>query len=628
MQRQFSLPIIRQVRLLIVRGGPNLRSPVSSRAVSVAALSLGFIAAALAVRWVFSAAFHTFFIEDDFVQFWRNRTPSAALSNVIGTLLDPTATGKPLAYLYYFADQAISGADPTLYHAVLFVTHALNGVLLAVLLRFLYGHLLLPTVAATLFVLHPMNATTLSWSVLIPDLVGGALALGGLLAAAKWLTQRTIWRVATACLLSLGAALSKEAYLPVPLVAGTLILAGPLIAPRLAGTTLAPIRERLIAGAPLVAITVVLGVRILAVGTTDIPGYSVDYSLPRLASNLVLYFGYWTQGFTFLPSHTADRIAPLILAVGVATVGFLALRRATIHLAFWLAVFPVMLVPVLFLSEHQEPYYIYFAQIGLVVPTAFLMIKVFSAAKLSSFRPVARAAQLLALGLIFVALVIGARYVAADLTAGHWVSKRASVIEPWWEGLRAAVPHPLPTATLVFLGSKNWFDAGHEFYSTGSGTGMNFLYQEPGLETSWPAELNGQLLTVPMSDTRQYEVFVTNFWQHEGFVRYLTVSEGEISMHLGVADVLSNERGTGSIAGRSEEMLLIGTLLESPHAGAEVHLICQSAPVDSFRLEPSAARADRILAVALWQVPPACGPDLTMMVESPELTRWFVLGRR
>jgi len=626
-QQQLSFPVIRQVRLLAVRAGPFLRSPVGSRAVSVAALSVGFIAVALAARWVFSAAFHTFFIEDDFVHFWRNRTPSAAISNVIGALLNPSATGKPLAYLYYFADQAISGADPALYHDVLFVTHALNGVLLAVLLRLLYGHLLLPALAATLFVLYPTNATTLSWSVLIPDVVGAALALSGLIAAALWLNHPTIGRLVTAWLFCLGAALSKEAYLPVPLVAAILMLGGPVIAPRLATGTVAPLRQRLIAGAPLLAISVVLGIRILAFGTPDLRGYPVDYSLPRLASNLVLYLGYWTQGLTFAPSPSAERMAPLILALGVAAVGLLALGRATIHLAFWLTMFPVMLLPVLFLTEHREPYYIYFAQIGLVVPTAFLVSKAVSAARLISLQPGGRAALIGALCIIVGVLVIGARLVATDLATDHWVSKRASVIEPWWERLRAQLPHPPSTANLVFLGSTNWFDAGHEFYSTHGGTGMNFLYQEPSLETTWPIEVDGQFSVVPISAARHYEVFVTNFWQHEGFVRYLTISEGEISTHQGVADVLSNG-GTRSIAGRSEEMLLLGALLESPHSGIGVHLMCQSVSVDSFRLEAGPRVEDRVLAVALWQVPPRCGSRLTLRVESPELARWFVLARR
>lgn len=477
----------------------------------------GALAATALSFWYFRTALSNFFVEDDYYHFWVNRDLATAWSSFVGGLGSASPTGKPLGHLLFWADAAVAGADPLTYHLVLLVLHVLVATLVAwLVLVFHPGRPRLAVGAAVLFLLAPANAVLLSWAVLVPDVVGTGLTIVAVGSSLLWATGRGHGWLALSAVCALLAVLAKEAFLLVPLLAGVTAWVAPaVIDARERG--LRSGRSRLYAAVGGTLLSVVWGFRVLTTDVPPNPAYVHEYSLSAVGRSLQHYLAGWVSGW--YPSLTEvaeqDLVAPALIALTLL-VTFLAVSPARWRVGYWAAWFLLLLGPVLPLVTHRETYYVYAAQVGLVVPLAMCAGWLLGQA-LRGPRPVRVLVYVVGVGLLAGLVVTGHR--TAQTTAERsWTVIRGTAIAPWWATLHQALPSPGRGAELVFLSSQNWFDAGHELYSSQDRPGLNFLYQDPTMDTVWPVTAEGGLAAFAPREHGHQDVLFSEFWANTGFV--------------------------------------------------------------------------------------------------------------
>lgn len=477
----------------------------------------GALAATALSFWYFRTALSNFFVEDDYYHFWVNRDLSAAWSGFVGGLVAASPTGKPLGHLLFWADAAVAGADPLTYHVILLVLHVLNAGLVAwLLLVFHPGRFAIAVGAAALFLLAPANAVLLSWAVLVPDVVGTGLTIVAVGSSLLWATGRRHGWLAVSAACALLAVLAKEAFLLVPLLAGVTAWVAPAVTDtRERG--LRPGRSRFYAAVGGTLLSVAWAARVLTTDVPPNPAYVHEYSLLAIGRSLQYYLGRWVSGW--YPSLTdvpeQDLVAPALIALTLL-VAFLAVSPARWRIGYWAAWFVCLLAPVLPLVTHRETYYVYAAQVGLVVPLALCAGWILAQA-LRGPRAVRVLVCVVVLVLLAGLVVRGHR--AAQTTAERsWTVIRGVAIAPWWATLHQALPSPGRGAQLVFLSSQNWFDAGHELYSSQDRPGLNFLYQDPTIDTVWPVNAEGGLAAFAPREHGFQDVFYSEFWANGGFI--------------------------------------------------------------------------------------------------------------
>ena len=117
---------------------------------------------------------------------------------------------RPVVMLSYAVDYALNGEDPSGYHATNILIHALNGILVFLLLEQLFARRAFSLLSALFFALHPIRTEA------VASIVGRAESLSACLALAAWLlyirhckSGRLRWLSLSVALFIL-AVLSKE----------------------------------------------------------------------------------------------------------------------------------------------------------------------------------------------------------------------------------------------------------------------------------------------------------------------------------------------------------------------------------------------------------------------------------
>ncbi len=126
------------------------------------------------------------------------------------------ANWHPLTWLSHQLDVSLFGMDPAWHHAENALLHALNAVLLLLLLRALTGELLPAALAAALFAFHPLRVESVAWAAQRKDLLGGFFWIVTLLAWVRWLRRpRSGSRVPALVAFALGL-MSKPTLVALP----------------------------------------------------------------------------------------------------------------------------------------------------------------------------------------------------------------------------------------------------------------------------------------------------------------------------------------------------------------------------------------------------------------------------
>jgi tetratricopeptide (TPR) repeat protein len=325
----------------------------------------------------------------DFVNWDDNRliTENEAVTTTPGILtiwssleLPEQFPNYPLTNTMHWVEHQLWGFNPSGYHAMSILLHALNAVLVLVLLRRLGLNELTALLAAALFAAHPMQVESVAWVSERKNLLFTFFALLTMLSYLKYLDsgRRGAWAWALTALVA--ALLSKTAAVTVPC---TLLATVWLKRDRVTLREVLPL-------APFFVAALVAG--LITMGVEQAPRDVLPLMLrPLLAvNNLAFYLARLVFPVAVVPVHPkwdfgpggVFLIAPLVLIV---VLGLLFRYRAKLPRIVWwgAAHFLLTLAPFLGLISfgyHATSYvadrYVYFASIGLFAPVAMGIVHV------------------------------------------------------------------------------------------------------------------------------------------------------------------------------------------------------------------------------------------------------------
>ena len=217
------------------------------------------ILAALLLLAAYWPAFGAGWIWDDDSYVWRNAVVQSPSGIVDCWVPGRTPQWYPLVFLSFWVQHAVHGLEPFGYHLVNVLLHGLSGLLLWRLLRAL--GLAGAGLAATLFLLHPMQVESVAWVTERKNVLSMAFALGAMLAWVRWLSVPAGGRgasrhAATAFALFVLAMLSKTTAVAVPVAMAAVAWWRPW--PALAGEA-RPVRRVAAALAPFFALGIAMG---------------------------------------------------------------------------------------------------------------------------------------------------------------------------------------------------------------------------------------------------------------------------------------------------------------------------------------------------------------------------------
>ena len=232
--------------------------PLTAVSVNVRVVAAVLLVALTVVAYL--PALHAGFVWDDDL----NLTANPLVRDLAGLRqmwLEPVAWYQyyPLTFSTFFVEYHLWGTHPFGYHLDNVLLHALNAVLVWLLLR----ELRLPGawLAAAIFALHPIQVESVAWIAERKNVLSGAFFLTALLAYLRGTLQpqerssarREWYSCAAACLLFVAALLSKTATCSLPAVAFLLTWWRRGVADRRALWTLAPL---VVAGIVMASTTV------------------------------------------------------------------------------------------------------------------------------------------------------------------------------------------------------------------------------------------------------------------------------------------------------------------------------------------------------------------------------------
>ncbi|TMA33978.1 MAG: tetratricopeptide repeat protein [Deltaproteobacteria bacterium] len=123
---------------------------------------------------------------------------------------------SPLVVLSLMLDATLFGVDPAAFHAVNAVLHALDAVLVYVLLRLLTGAIWPSAIAAALFALHPLRVESVAWVSGRKDVLSAAFGFSALIAYVRFAARGSRRAYAGALVLTVAALLSKATWVSLP----------------------------------------------------------------------------------------------------------------------------------------------------------------------------------------------------------------------------------------------------------------------------------------------------------------------------------------------------------------------------------------------------------------------------
>lgn len=125
---------------------------------------------------------------DDGVLIYRNPiVRGVTLANIRASFstYDPELY-VPLTFLSYQLDYAVGGLAPPVYHATNLLLHALNAVLVALLVLRLTGRRWAALAAGTIFAIHPLHTEAVAWAAARKDLLSSTFFLLTVLSYLRW----------------------------------------------------------------------------------------------------------------------------------------------------------------------------------------------------------------------------------------------------------------------------------------------------------------------------------------------------------------------------------------------------------------------------------------------------------
>jgi len=262
------------------------------------------------------------------------------------------ANWHPLTWLSHQLDVSLGGLDPRVHHRTSVLLHALNAALVFLALRALTGWSGASALLALFFAVHPLRVESVAWVSERKDVLAGTCAAAVLWSHATWVrTRRTAAYVLSLVFLVLGL-LAKPMLVSLPLVLGVLDL-WPL-ARRDLGRALVEKLPHATLALGLCVVTLLVqerGGALVALADVD-AGLRAEVAL-RATAQYVLRSLWPVRLAPFHPHPALEESAHLVplglaaLLVGACLAAALRLRRRAPALLAGLALFLVMLVPVL-----------------------------------------------------------------------------------------------------------------------------------------------------------------------------------------------------------------------------------------------------------------------------------------
>ena len=124
----------------------------------------------------------------------------------------------PLTWLAYWLGSAFSGQDAWGYHLLGVLLHAVNSVLIFILLRQLTGQHWAAFAAALLFTVHPVQAEAVCWAAALSTVLFSTFYLGSALAYLRWTKAGNTGWLALSVGIFLLSTLAKSAAVTLPLL--------------------------------------------------------------------------------------------------------------------------------------------------------------------------------------------------------------------------------------------------------------------------------------------------------------------------------------------------------------------------------------------------------------------------
>lgn len=327
---------------------------------------------------------------------------------------DRMGTWHPLTWLSHAADWSLFGAHAGGHHATSLILHALNAVLLLLLLHRMTGRLGSSAFVALVFAVHPLNVASVAWVASRKGVLSAAFAFLTMLAYVRYTERPTISRYLVVVVAFGLGLLSKPVLVTLPALL-LLLDIWPLERMSWGGRAkhgIHPWREKM----PLLAMSFAVGVVVFAVRRSGDPVAWVD----RLADAPLAYLVYLRR--VFLPVDLATPYPPANApAIGIALAAFALLAAITAaawrsrksHPSFgvgWLW-FLITLLPVIGIvqvgAHPMADRWMYLPMIGVLVAVAWGV-----AAWMPRGRP-SRAILFVGCAAIVVALAVKARWQVA-----------------------------------------------------------------------------------------------------------------------------------------------------------------------------------------------------------------------
>lgn len=185
-------------------------------------ICLALFAVTVGTYW--EAHTHEFINYDDPLYVTKNRQVQAGLTAdgiawAFGNLLSDQKTyWHPVTWLSHMLDCQLFGLKAGAHHMVNVVFHAVNAVLLFLLLRVMTGRLVCSAMVAALFALHPIQVDTVAWVAERKNVVSTMLWLLTLLAYVRYARQPDVTRYLTVLVLFTVGLMAKPMLVTLPCV--------------------------------------------------------------------------------------------------------------------------------------------------------------------------------------------------------------------------------------------------------------------------------------------------------------------------------------------------------------------------------------------------------------------------
>ncbi len=308
----------------------------------------------------------------------------------------------PLTWLSHMLDSQLFGLDPAGPHRVNAALHALNAILLFLVLRRLTGAQLLSALAAALFALHPLRVESVAWVAERKGLLSGCFWILTIWAYLRYTERRSRSRYLVTLLGFVLAVLAKPIAVTLPF-ALLLLDFWPLrrlgVAPAEPGSQPVPggapvagdapgvvsMRQALLEKVPLFALSLILSV-VAFLASRGVDGGLSDLPVSARLSNAVVSYARYL-GKTFVPVDlavlyphpgtwgTAATFGALVL-LGAVTLGTLLFLRSRPYLVVGWLWFLGTLVPAIGLvqtgSQTMADRFTYLPHMGLLVACVWL----------------------------------------------------------------------------------------------------------------------------------------------------------------------------------------------------------------------------------------------------------------